>query len=121
MESLVDKFLPRIADCVLDVDMQVQEKAATLLLILLKEGFLDDWENENGWNQINLRAITPDTSLSVRKYALYFVLDQLDAFDEDDDNNNNNPVIGTSSSNKSKEETSPEMRQVEKLDALASW
>ena len=38
------------------------------------------------WNQINLRALAPDASPITRRDALYFVLEQLEAFDEADEN-----------------------------------
>ena len=42
MEHVVAKFLRRIAESVVDVDGDVQEKAIELMLQLLKSGFLDD-------------------------------------------------------------------------------
>lgn len=53
-----------------------------LLLQLLRNGFLDEVDNDHLWNQVNLRAIAKDTNAEVRKYALYFVMEQLEAFDE---------------------------------------
>jgi len=47
LQHVVTKFLPRLADMVLDVDLRVQEKAMALLLSLLREGFLDEIEDDN--------------------------------------------------------------------------
>eukprot|EP00586_Coscinodiscus_wailesii_P000063 CAMPEP_0172480390 /NCGR_PEP_ID=MMETSP1066-20121228/5488_1 /TAXON_ID=671091 /ORGANISM="Coscinodiscus wailesii, Strain CCMP2513" /LENGTH=1957 /DNA_ID=CAMNT_0013241639 /DNA_START=101 /DNA_END=5974 /DNA_ORIENTATION=+ len=115
MEHVIAKFLPRMADAVIDVSVSVQEKAIQLLLALLREGFLDDVEDEHLWNQINLRAIARDASPSVRRDALYFVMEQLEAFDEDDDNEN-----ATVARNKGLGE-SQERQNALRLDALASW
>lgn len=111
MEHVLSKFLPRIADCVLDLFVDVQEKAMSLLLILLKKGFLDDVDNEHLWNQINFKSIDPDTSSQVRKEALYFVMEQLEVFDEDPISNK---MRGSTPSLNKKQIT-------QRLDALASW
>jgi hypothetical protein len=101
MNSVIDKFLARMADCVLDVDIGVQEVAMELLLHLLRGEFFDDVDNERIWHQINMRAIAPDTSPSARRDALYFVIEQLQQFDS-----------GSSSS---------ENDAVERINALVGW
>jgi cohesin complex subunit SA-1/2 len=79
MTSVVTKFLPRIVDCVIDVDVTVQETAMEFVLLLLRHyEFFNDIENDRMWNQINIRALDPCTSQHVRTNALYFVLEQLD-------------------------------------------
>ena len=47
LQHVVTKFLPRLADAVIDADLRVQEKAMALLLSLLREGFLDECEDDN--------------------------------------------------------------------------
>ena len=47
LQHVVTKFLPRLADAVIDTDLRVQEKAMALLLSLLREGFLDECEDDN--------------------------------------------------------------------------
>jgi cohesin complex subunit SA-1/2 len=81
MSSVINKFLARLADMVLDVDVSVQEATMELLLHLVRNDFFSDVENDNIWNQINLRAIAADTSATVRRDALYFVIEQLQQFD----------------------------------------
>lgn len=119
---VTEKFLPRIADCTLDVCVQVQEQAMKLLLYMVREGFLDEMDNDNIWNQINLRSIAEDTSDAVRRDSLYFIMEQLEAFDKDEEE------VGTSkktrrSSNKSLGSAidTNERKAVLHLDAIASW
>jgi cohesin complex subunit SA-1/2 len=81
MTHAIDKFLDRICDCVIDVDARVQGVAMELCLTLLREGFLDSVEDDEKWAQINLRALTPEATPSVRYNALLFVLEQLEPFD----------------------------------------
>ena len=81
MSNVIEKFLGRLCDCVIDVDTRVQEVAMELFVVLLREGFLDDLSDDDTWSKINLRAIQADASFSVRCNALLFVLDQLDTFD----------------------------------------
>jgi cohesin complex subunit SA-1/2 len=81
MNSVLGKFLGRLADCVLDVDMKVQESAMQLLLVLLRKDLFDEVENDRIWEQINMRSIDPNTTPAVRRDALYFVIEQLEAFD----------------------------------------
>lgn len=103
MEKLIDKFMPRISDCVVDVSLQVQEEGMALLIVLLRHGFMDDLEDNHFWNKINLRALAADTTAKVRRDALYFVLDQLEMFDEEAAN------------------VSPERQQVERILSIATW
>jgi hypothetical protein len=78
MAGVLTKFLPRIVDCVIDIDVAVQETAMEFVLLLLRETeFFNDMDNERIWIQINVRALDPHTSHRVRKYALYFVMEQL--------------------------------------------
>ena len=60
LEHVVGKFLPRIADAVIDVKPEVQEVAMSLMLMLLKDGFLDEVNDDKLWNQVNLRALARD-------------------------------------------------------------
>ena len=78
MEHVIVKFLPRIADSVIDVSTSVQESGMKLLLALLRTGLLDEVEDENMWNQINLCALETNTSPEVRRTALYFIMEQLE-------------------------------------------
>ena len=120
MQNVISKFLPRIADCVLDVNLSVQEHAMSLALSLLGEGLFDEVEDDNIWNQINLRALDPNTTPLVRRDALYFVMDQLEAFDDDAD------AKTGQSHDRSIDKSAPlaqssERMIVQRLDALASW
>lgn len=101
MNAAIQSFLPRIADCVLDVDYTVQERAMELVLILLKKEFFESVEDDRIWDQINLRALERDTTPTVRRDALAFVLDQIESFDS-------GPCT-------------MESRAVERIDALAKW
>ena len=101
MEGVVEKFAKRLADCTIDVDTNVQERAMELLLLLSRSGLLDSVQDENTWNQINLRALDPDTTPAVRTFALLFIIEQLGAFDED--------VADT------------ETNVVERINQLAAW
>jgi cohesin complex subunit SA-1/2 len=85
VENVIRKFLPRLADCTIDVDVSVQEKAIALFLRLDRANFLEDFEDDALWAQINNRALMSDTSYAVRRDALQFVVDQLEAFDNDED------------------------------------
>ena len=85
MENVIRKFLPRLADCTIDVDISVQEKAMALFLLLDRANFLEDFEDDALWAQINNRALANDASHPVRRDALQFILDQLEAFDYDEE------------------------------------
>jgi len=113
MDHVIAKFLPRMAECVIDVSIEVQEKAVELLLGLLREGFLDDVEDETLWNRINFRSIDRNTSDKVRRIALYFVMEQLEAFDDGEETQKSKNAKGI--------KESLELRKSQRLDALASW
>lgn len=79
---LVDKFCDRWTDCTKDVDTRVQERATELLLYMSRESYMDNVDDEEIWNQINLRALQADTTPEVRRLGLLFVIEQLGAFDD---------------------------------------
>lgn len=118
MEGVCNKFLNRIVDCTEDSqDIQVQEVAMDLLLNMLKEEFLDEWEDEHGWDQVNLKALDRNTSAKVRKDALYFILDQLDSFDTEEDGDARSTVSARSSMSHGVSEK----KQVERIESIARW
>ena len=47
-------------------------------------GFLEDVLDDRLWLQINLHALLPQSTPSGCQDALYFVMDQVKAFDEDE-------------------------------------
>jgi hypothetical protein len=81
-----------------------------LLLRMLQHEFLDEWEDDDGWDQVNLKALDPNTSPKVRKDALYFILEQLPSFDshEDDNRSTLSSVVG-------------EKKQAERVEGIAAW
>ncbi len=106
MQNVTLKFLSRIVDCTDDSQsVRVQELSMKLLLSMLREEFLDEWEDDVGWDKVNLKALDALSSEKVRRDALYFVMDQLDAFDTD---------------GKRADEIS-EKKQSEQLVAIARW
>ena len=105
MQNVCTKFLNRIVDCTEDSgSMEVQETAMELLLAMLREEFLDEWDDDNGWDQVNLKSLDPNTTPKVRMNALYFILEQLDSFDADGDS-----------------KSVSEKKQVEQIEGIASW
>ena len=105
MLNVTIKFLPRIVDCTNDArSLRVQELATKLLLYMLRDEFLDDWEEDAGWDKVNLKALDALSSPRVRRDALYFVMDQLDAFDDGKDS----ASVG-------------EKKQLDRLVAIARW
>ena len=90
-----------------------------MLLLLLKDGFVDDVGDETIWNQINLRALARDTSPSVRLDALYFIIEPLKAFNEDDEGDVENNK--TSKTKKRSQQKISKQLMVQHLDAIASW
>jgi len=120
MMNVVTKFLPKIADCVIDENLVVQERAMSLLLSLEREGFLDEVKDDSLWMQINMRALSPQTTPAVRRDALYFVMDQLEAFDEDEDADETSQKRRRSKDNATLAESTERM-MVQRIDALASW
>ena len=84
MHNVTNKFLSRIVDCIDDNEsVRVQEIAIKLLLSMVHEEFLDDWEDDLGWEKINMKSFDPFSSPKVRRDALYFVMDQIETFDTD--------------------------------------
>jgi len=107
LEHVVAKFLPRIADAVMDPVGEVQEVAMALMLMLLRGGFLDEVTEDKLWDQTNQRCLAQDAPAAVQKDALYFILDQLEAFDDEDGEN---------------EKAVPdERKRAQQLDAIASY
>jgi len=106
LDHVVAKFLPRIADAVMDPVGEVQEVAMNLMLVLLKGGFLDDVSDDKLWDQTNQRCLAEDAPAAVQNNALYFILDQLEAFDDGGEN----------------EKAAPdERKRAQQLDAIASY
>jgi hypothetical protein len=60
LEHVVAKFLPRIVDSVMDRVGSVQEVAMSLMLALLKGGFLDEVNDDKLWDQTNQRCLAED-------------------------------------------------------------
>jgi cohesin complex subunit SA-1/2 len=111
MQNVSTKFLMRIVDCTEDSQsLEVQEMAMELLLRMLQHEFLDEWEDDNGWDQVNMKALDLNTSPKVRKDALYFILEQLPSFDshEDDNRSTLSSVVG-------------EKKQAERVEGIAAW
>ena len=79
MQLVIDKFIDRLCDCLIDVDLRVQDVAMEIFVVLLRGDFLDSLEDDK-WDRINLRAIAPDTTPSVRYNAFLFVMEQLEPF-----------------------------------------
>jgi cohesin complex subunit SA-1/2 len=83
MAKFAEKFVPeRLADMTHDPDTSVQEGTMKILNLLLDRGLMDGIEDETIWNKINLRALDPSASHALRRDALRFVLQQLEAFDK---------------------------------------
>lgn len=113
MQNVCTKFLPRIADCTDDSQsLAVQEMAMELIVKLMNEGFMDDWDDDAGWDHLNLKAVDTEATPGVRTNALYFILDQLDCFDE-----------GAADGGRSVASvvTLSERQQTVRLDAIARW
>ncbi|KAL9183151.1 hypothetical protein ACHAXT_004938 [Thalassiosira profunda] len=106
LEHVVAKFLGRICGAVEDPDAGVQGAAVRLMLQLLRGGFLDDVQDDGLWDKTNLRCLAPDASDDVRRTALYFVLDQLEAFDDGGEDERAAP---------------DERKRAGQLDAIASY
>lgn len=101
MTSVVDAFLGRISQMVLDVDRDVQEGAMALLLVLLRGGFLDEVNDDDMWQKLNSRALAINTTPTARRDALYFVFEQLQPFDDS--------------------ELTTESKAVDRIDGLCKW
>ena len=113
MENVAIKFMARIADTVIDVHTSVQEAGLALMLSLVRVGFLDDIEDEKVWDQVNLLSFQEKTSPKVRKDALYFIMEQLEEFDDAD--------ADAGKSKKRRASTRSDRRVAQRLDAIASW
>jgi hypothetical protein len=85
MTNVAVKSLKRIAGCAIDKEASVQPHAMTLLLSLLREGFLDELEDDALWDQINFKALDPSATPEMRRTALEFIIEQLDAFADDEE------------------------------------
>lgn len=101
MTMIATKFCSRIADCTMDVEVVVQERATELLLAFSRDLLLEKVDDAEIWKQINSRALADDTSPKVRRMALMFVIEQLQAFDE--------------------QSVSSEADAVERINALITW
>mmetsp|Transcript_4325 Transcript_4325/g.8293 ORF Transcript_4325/g.8293 Transcript_4325/m.8293 type:complete len:1621 (+) Transcript_4325:123-4985(+) len=114
LENVSTKFLKRISETVIDVHSSVQERGVKLMLSLLRAGFLDDVDDEQMWNQVNILAFETDSTPAVRRDALYFIMEQLEEFDEGDDK--------SSKKRKSLDNPQPsDKKAAQRLDAIASW
>jgi cohesin complex subunit SA-1/2 len=83
MQHVTLKFLGRFVDCADDSeDVGVQELALKLLVAMINADFLDEVEDDNIWDSVNMKCLDVDSTPEVRKDALYFVLEQLDSFDD---------------------------------------
>jgi cohesin complex subunit SA-1/2 len=103
MQHVTVKFLPRLVDCTHDSEsVGVQEVAMKLLLEMLQVEFLEECEDDELWDSINMKCVDMHSSPQLRKDALYFVLNQLAAFDTANDHVN-------------------EKKLVERLASLAGW
>ena len=138
MERVLNKFLPRIVDCVIDIHESVQEQGMKLLLALMRNGFLDEPEDkdedeedlmsEEMWDQVNLMALESNTTASVRKDALYFIMEQLEDFDDGDDERDELDDFDDESPKKKKKKKRgalsshvSDRKIAQRLDAIASW
>jgi len=86
MRAGLDRFFPRLCECVVDVDTKVQEVTLELFNILQQTGHLDSWDDDDKWAELNRRAIAPDTTAKARYSAMLFLVDQLEAFDKEESN-----------------------------------
>lgn len=117
LEHVTAKFLKRISDTAIDVHTSVQERGMKLMLSLLRAGFLDDVDDEKMWNQVNLLAFETASTPSVRRDALYFIMEQLEEFDDGVDE-------GNESAKKRKsigDSPTSDRKAAQRLDAIASW
>lgn len=111
MQNVCNKFLPRITECTDDAQsLEVQEAAMELVVKLVSEGFMDDFDDDDAWDRLNLKALDSNTSPGVRKNALYLVVDQLDVFDEGGDGRSvaSVPVLS-------------ERQQIVRINEIAQW
>lgn len=86
MKHVTLKFLSRLVDCTHDADdVGVQESAMHLLLEMGRVEFLEECQDDDVWDSINMKCLDMHSSPKVRRDALYFVFDQLAAFDSTDE------------------------------------
>ena len=110
MQNVCNKFLPRIAECTDDSQsLEVQEAAMELVVKLASVGFMDDFDDDDAWDHLNLKALDSESTPGVRKNALYLVLDQLDVFDDGD---------GRSVASVA---TLSERQQIARINGIAQW
>lgn len=60
LEHVIAKFMGRISSAVMDPVGEVQEVAMSLMLVLLRDGFLDDVNEDSLWDQTNQRSLAFD-------------------------------------------------------------
>ncbi|GKY91786.1 hypothetical protein MPSEU_000150300 [Mayamaea pseudoterrestris] len=101
---VLGRFLSQITKLVFDVSITNQELALELILLLLREEYLDNLDDAVTWIQINSRALAENTSPAARKTALCFVMAQCEPFDDDQ-----NVDVYT------------EKRAIDQIGALAAW
>jgi len=125
LENVLSKFLSRITDCVIDVHASVQECAMTLMLSMLRVGLLDDVDDDEMWDKVNILAFEEKTTAQVRRDALYFIMEQLEEFDEGNVEEGNMEKDGKAAKrggkSKSKKKSTNERLVAQRLDAIASW
>ena len=134
-ERVVNKFLPRIVDCVIDIHESVQEIGMKMMLSLMRNGFLEELDDKQEdeqdlmsdemWDQVNLMALENETSPTVRRDALYFIMEQLEDFDDNEDDDIEDMEDSTTQLSKKKTKTVSsnisDRRLAQRLDAIASW
>ena len=106
LDNVVAKFIATMSEAVMDVSVDVQEVAMKLMLALLNNGFLDEHEGDEIWDKVNARALAADAPPTVQKDSLYFILDQLEAFDDGGENTKAAPN---------------ERKRAQQLDSIASY
>ena len=110
MQNVCNKFLPRIAECTDDSQsLEVQEAAMELVVKLASVGFMDDFDDDDAWDHLNLKALDSESTPGVRKNALYLVLDQLDVFDDGDGRS----VVSVAALS--------ERQQIARINGIAQW
>ena len=110
MQNVCTKFLPRIAECTDDSQsLEVQEAAMELVVKLASVGFMDDFDDDDAWDHLNLKALDSESTPGVRKNALYLVLDQLDVFDDGDGRS----VVSVAALS--------ERQQIARINGIAQW
>ena len=119
LEHVTVKFVERIVDCAIDTHASVQEGGVKLMLSLLRAGFLDDVDDEKMWNQVNTLAFESASTPALRTNALYFIMEQLEEFDEGNDEEKK--LSGNKRKSTPGASKSSERRIAQRLDAIASW